>query len=489
MLWIQAKDKNFNDIVSDTIIFTVKDYYVQKKDYRNAAIATFYCGRVLHEQKNADKTAKAYLEAMEWADQTNDNNLKGLINSNLGILYREHLSYDKAIVISKNAVMMYDKAKNHKNKISTLALIGDCFLLDKKIDSAFYYYHEGLKLADAKEISHLQSNIRQSMGIAYKQKGNYELAKKLFSESLLFLTDSVEQARILLNIAQIYVLEDNVDSVKFYLDKAMLSQINNPWLMRSSCLLMSKMEEKDKHYQESLKYYKEYYYYTTTVFDSEKNNKLLEIQEKYDFEKLKNSKNQLRIKHQNSLLILSLALLSTGLIILVYYRKSIQNKKLLIETEQKIIELQKIVHEFSKKEQSSRNILLQHFNVLKKAALIENDITEDERKSGQKLLKKFNKIVYENDVLDWNKLYQTMNKIQNGLYDRVKEKYPKWEEIEFRVFCLTCEKFDDVGIAILLGKTVPMIRKIRNKIRGDIGVPKYVHDFISYIYESLSLTK
>jgi hypothetical protein len=55
LLLIQAKDKSDRDITSDTVIFTIKDYYVQKKDYPNAALAAFYCGRVRHEQKTWKK--------------------------------------------------------------------------------------------------------------------------------------------------------------------------------------------------------------------------------------------------------------------------------------------------------------------------------------------------------------------------------------------------------------------------------------------------
>jgi tetratricopeptide (TPR) repeat protein len=478
LLLIQAKDKSYKDITSDTLIFAVKDYYVQKKDYPNAALAAFYCGRVWHEQNKIEKAMDAYLEAEKYAEHIEDNNLKGLIQGNLGILYREHSSYEKAIELAKNAVVMYEKAKNYKNKISALVLTGNCFALSEKIDSAFYYYNDGLKLADSCHIPELQSNVRQSMGVIYRQIENYEQAKKLFNEALSFPNDSVEQARILLNIAQVYIIEDKIDSVNFYLDKASTLHISNPRLMRTSYFLKSKIAEKHNYYQEALNCYKEYYQSTMKVFDSERNNKLLEIQAKYDYEKLKNSQNQLIIKQQKAEITLSLILLAAVIIILVYYRKYAQNKQTLLEAEQKIISLQKIAQEPSEEKQSLRNTLFQHLNIMTKTALIESEITEEERKNGQKLLKKFNKIVYGQDTLNWDKLYQIMNNIQNGYYDEIKGKYPQWNEPEFRVFCLTHEnQFSDTEIAIILNKTLHMIRKIRSKIRKDMGTPRYSHDF------------
>ena len=473
LLLLRAKDKSYKDIISDTVIFAVRDYYIQKKDYPNAAMAAFYCGRIWHEQKNTDKAIEAYIEAEKWADKTNNYNLKGLIQANWGILHMEHSSYKKAIELSKNAVEMYDKAKNYKNEIGALRLIGNCFVLSAKIDSAFSYYKESLKLATLYNMPGLQSDIKESMGVAYREQGLYEQAKKLFNEALAFPEDSVKQAGILLNIAQIYVLENKTDSVKFYLDEALVLQISNPWLMRSSYFLMSKMEEEEKNYPEALRYYKKYYDYSTRAFDSEKNNKLLELQEKYDFEKLKDSQDQLIIKHQNALIILSLVLLAACIITLAYYRKSAQNKKLLSESKQRIEILQRMADNFSIEKSSFRHALLEQFNVLRKTALINSMLNENERASGQKLLKKFNQIVYGQDALEWNKLYQSMDSLKNGFYSKVRRKYPQLNETEFRICCLTCETdFNDKEIGIILGTTFYMVRRIRSDLRKKIGIPK-----------------
>jgi tetratricopeptide (TPR) repeat protein len=484
LLLVQAKDKNNKDITSDTLIFAARDYYIQKKDYPNAALAGFYCGRALHEQKNVEEAINAYLQAKELADKTGDYNLMGLIQGNLGVFYRENLMYDKAIALNKNAIVMYDKVKNYKNKISALNLIGDCFVLSNKIDSASHYYNESLKFADSCNISELQSNIRQSIGVTYRQKGNYEQAKKLFNEALTFSNDSMEQARILLNIAQVYVIEDNMDSVNFYIDKASALEISNPRLMRTMYLLRSKIEEKDKRYQESLDYYKEYHRFTMEVFDSEKSNKLLEIQEKYDFERLRNSQKGTDLKYQKILTVLLFILLVAGIIIFAYYRKSTQNKRILLETEQKIIDLQKMVDNFSKESDTFHNILLQQFGILRKTALMETVLCESEQISGQKLLKKFNEIVYGQDTLDWDKLYQIINNLKNGLYSKIRSKYPQLNEIEFRICCLSCETdFTDKEIGIVLKTTLNMVRRIRSDLRKKIGMSKG-EDFLAF-FESV----
>ncbi|GHT58226.1 hypothetical protein AGMMS50239_02380 [Bacteroidia bacterium] len=483
LLLLQAKDKNDKDIVSDTVIFAVKAYYVRKKDYPNAALAAFYCGRVWHEQKNTDKASEAYQEAGEWADKTKDYNLKGLIQGNWGILHREHSSYEKAIELNKNAVAMYDKAQNYRNKAGALKLIGDCFVLSEKIDSAFYYYNEGIALADSCKMVDLQLSIKNNMGVTYMGEGFYEPAKKLFNEALAFSNDSVEQARILLNIAQVYVLEDNMDSVNLYLDKALALPVSDPWLMRTSYLLRSKIEEKNNHYPEALKYYKEYYHSTINVFDSEKNNKLLEIQGKYDYEKLKNSQNRLIIKQQKILIILSLVLIVAGIIIFASYRRSAQNKRIMLDLEQKTGSLQKMADNFSKESYTFHNVLLEQFDILRKTALIRTLLSENEQASGQKLLRKFNEIVYGGDMPDWDKLYQAMDSLKNGLYNKIRSKYPQLSEMEFRICCLSCEtSFNDTEIGVILETTTNMVRRIRSDLRKKLGMFKG-EDFFTFFKE------
>ena len=473
LLLLEAKDKSYNDITSDTVIFAVKAYYAGKKDYPNAAKAAFYCGRVRHEQDNMDEAARAYMEADDIAGKTDNYNLKGLIQANLGILNYDHSSYDKAIELNKNAIAMYDKAKNYKNKIISLRTIGDCFLLNNKIDSAFQYYNESLILADSCKMTELQSDIKNSMGVAYREQASYKQAKKLFIEALALSNDSVEQARILLNIAQAYVHEDRTDSANFYFDKALAFSISDPALMRFSYLLRSKLAEKNDRYSEALNDYKEYYRYTAKVFDNEKNNKLLEVQGKYDYEKLKNAQNRLIIKQQSAGIILFLSLLAAGIVIYIFYRKSVRNKYLLAESEQKIESLQKTSDIFSKKNQGFHKVLLKQVGILKKTALLGIEFSQSQREEEKRILDRMNRIVYEKNTWDWDQLYQAMNEARNGLYERIRIKYPQLNEMEFRICCLTCEKnFPDKEIEKITGVDINSIHRMRPGLRKKLGMPE-----------------
>jgi hypothetical protein len=173
-----------------------------------------------------------------------------------------------------------------------------------------------------------------------------------------------------------------------------------------------------------------------------------------------------------------IAEIGTCIIILLYFLKYHRTEKRLSDTKQSVINLEKLandyekqVKDYSEENQSVRNILLQHFEILKKTALIKNEINEKEWKSGQNLIKKFNKIVYGQNDLDWDKLYHTLNTLRYGFYDKVRKKYPKLTELEFRVCYLSCETdLNDTDISLFVEKSVDMVRRLRSDLRKKVGI-------------------
>ena len=486
LLRLQAKDKSYRDITEDTLIFAAKTYYEKKNDVPNAALAAYYCGRVLHEQQKSEEATEAYRQALQWADKTGDYNLKGLIHGNLGILFREHYDYSDAIEEAKSAVEMYKKVPNFKNEIISTKIIGDCFLLEKQPDSAFFYYNKSLKVADSLEIAELQSGVRESMGVAYREEGNYQQAKKLFDEALTFPIDTVEQARILLNIAQVYLGKNQMDSVEYYLFQAMDLPVQDMSIKLSIYYLLSKIHEKKEQYQEALKYHQDYHDYTLKVYDSEENMKIQEMQEKYNFDVVKNKNLQLsRDKWRLSLIALLVFILLIFTILTIYIRY-MRKKEALLEIEEKINVLQKMQAEErleteeknnvlrkmqAEKDNKFREMLFKQFDIVTKTATLKKHLPSTQDKMQENLIKRFNNIVYERDTLDWDTVYQLVNQLHNDLYDRICEQYPNLNEMELKICCLSCGDLDNEEMGIMLQTSSNYIMKQKSDIRKKTGMP------------------
>jgi tetratricopeptide (TPR) repeat protein len=482
LLKIQAKYKSYKDITTDTLIFTIRDYYFNKNNLAKATLATYYCGRVYQEQKDYDNSLLQFLDANKYLEESDNINLKGLCKNAIGDIYsKQHLN-EKAVIYYKQGKDYFEQAEDFKNEIITCKLIGNCLLIQEKTDSAFTYYNEALKLANEYDYNSLKASIRMNMGVAYLEIENWEKAELYFKEAMECFVDSLNNTKLATNFARLFELQGKTDSAIVYLQKALnfLPRERNNYVVANIYKTWSAIEENNENYKNALYKYRLYNKHLAQIITDNKNSAILEIKEKYDLQLIENQNKKLLIERQQILLFfLSLLIL---LIILIFYlsRRSAQNRRNLIDTEQKVRELTKLAKSFDDKEESFRNVLIRHFDIIKKAALIEGYLKEDERKRGEPFLRKFNEVVYGQKQLNWELLYQTLNSLSNGFFENLKNKFTQLDESEFRICCLINVNFNNTEIAILLNYSVNTVQAKKSIIRKKFGIKTYgnINDFM-----------
>lgn len=483
LLHIQAKYKSDKDITADTLIFTIRDYFQNRDKPGETALATFYCGRVYQEQNKHKEALQQYLDTEQLLKQNQDFNLKGLCQSAIGNIYYQQFLDDKAIGHYKTAIEYFRQAENFKNQIICIRLTGNCFLITGKTDSAFLYYEKGLHMADKYGIESQQIEVRQSLGVAYREIEKWKQSQTFFEEALAFSKDSLNKARLSSNLAKLFVLQDKNDLAIFHLQEAInyIPTEQNNHLAANIYNTWTSIEENKGNYRNALDKNRLYNKYLAEIIYDNKNTTILELEEKYKFQLIENRNKQLLIERQRILLIFLLVILVLGLLLFRLLKRSQKNKKQLEETEKKVRQLNKLAKSFDDKEESFRNVLIQHFGIIKKAALLEGYLKEDDRKKGQPLLRKFNEVVYGQKKLNWNVLYETLNKLHNGFFDEFKKQFPQLDESEFRICCLLYVDFNNTEIAILLNYTVNTVQAKRTLIRRKLGIKTYgnIYDFMS----------
>ena len=97
LLYIQSKDKAAISIAEDTLIRIPVSYFLQKKDIPKKALAYFYSGRVNYQQKNNETALHDFFSAKDYAEKLGNNNLLGLIYSDLGVLHENEFSFELAL--------------------------------------------------------------------------------------------------------------------------------------------------------------------------------------------------------------------------------------------------------------------------------------------------------------------------------------------------------------------------------------------------------
>lgn len=486
LLRIQAKDKAYKNIAEDTIVFQIKDYYIQKKNPELSTLASYYCGRVLESQKKNKEAMSEYMDAEKYSEETTDNNTKGLIQSSIGYLYFDQLLYDEALPRFKTALQYYEQANIYKNEVLSYKDIGNCFLVNGINDSAFYYYEKGLEIANHFKDMPVQVNIRQNIALIQRQRGEYKKAKNGYFQIIKYAPSGISRAKTYSNIAQIYQKENKVDSAIIYFDKALaeVGEAKEYSLKAVVYKSLSEIHREKGDYKQAMEYNILYNDNRDDIFAADERQIILDIQKKYNYELLKNENNLLKVKEQN-MFILSIALgLIILVIILIFYYVKQQKEKDILEAREKINELDNMAKSYDEEKNSFRNKLLHHFDILKKSALLEGYMRDEEKEQNQKLLKKFNEIVYNQTSLDWNILYQTMNDLHDGFFDSLRETFPQLDESEFRICCLIYADFSNIEIGIIMRQSSNTITAKRTVIRKKIGMKGH-GNFIEFFDENV----
>ncbi|GAB6008243.1 tetratricopeptide repeat protein [Dysgonomonas reticulitermitis] len=482
LLYTQARDRKNMDIKNDTLIFQVRDYYLNKKDLLKIAKSYYYSGRVLESQNKKEDALSMYLDAELYALQTENDRLKGDIEYSIGAINHKKYLKDEAISRFKLSAQYYHKSANYKNEFQAHNGIGTAFLFKKELDSSFFYLDKSLLLAQSIKDSAGQGFALQNIGIAYRMTKDYQSARAKFKQAIPLFKKNEDKARIYLNIAYSFNDERNRDSTLYNINNSLeLIKGDETSSLRSMIIqLQSRIEENDKNYEKALAFQKEYADYLQKIFKEANNQAVLDIQKKYDFEVIQNENNRLLIEKQSASLIrLGLIVLVLGMSIFIYW-KNVKNKEALTDAELKISQLNDMAESFNKKENSFKKVLLEHFDILKKVALLEGHMRDDEKKQGQKLLKKVNEIIYKQESLDWNMLNDTMNQLYNGFPEKLQEKFPQLEDAEVRICCLVYAGLNNNEISILMEWTINTIQMKKSIIRKKIGVEGYgnLSDFL-----------
>ncbi|MDU1890432.1 MAG: tetratricopeptide repeat protein [Dysgonomonas sp.] len=481
LLYIQARDKCMQDISKDTLFQNVDDYYLKKGDMDKASLAEFYSGRILHVQKRHSEAMIKYKDAEQHAESTKDENLKGMIRIWIGNLYFDQLYPDDAISWYKQANQYFSRIGMYKNEMVTNNKLGTAFLVKNNIDSSISYYNKSLALAEQQKDIFSQVSAIKNIGIAYENIGDVKQARDYYRKALTLSGEKELMAKTYLSIAYSFNAEKQRDSTLFYIEKAQsLVENTNPAQMLVIYQMLSDIEQNAGNYLAALNYQKDY---TKELYDdlTKRNNQaIVDVQEKYNFELIENENNRLFIQRQTFILIVLILVIALLIGMFVFYRKMSKNKSDLQKANTYIAQLKEMAEEYKDEQQSNKKVILQHFHVLKKVALLDKHLNGEEKKQGSKLLKRFNEIVYDQEVFDWDRMFDTMKHAFDNLPENLRLLYPSLDESEIRICCLTYGELNNTDISMIMNLSVNTIQSKKSTIRKKLGIEGYgnIKDFL-----------
>ncbi len=526
---VQAKYKTFIDIKDEKRIFEVQSYY--NRDGRNlemTALANLYSGCVHEENGENEAAMNDYNLALDAAKTVNDSLIVARILFYKGILLSKQGLYSESIK-KFEATAALCSGYADKKAMCYLA-IGNRFLSLNNNDSALYYYDEGLELARNSGDSSMYGKFLHNISLTYMETENYDNAAKYLRQANEFLRDTTQSIRFHLNFASLYLSMNCKDSINYYggLLSGETDKVDDDLLLVNIYDVLSKIAVYNNRYDSAYYYLKKYSEKVVDITEDRLSQSVYEIQQQYDYEKIRNEYQTKQIRSQRIGLLLLFFLIVSLLVVLVFLiRLSNKRKEALVANER--------LHD---SEIDNAKLMGQKDSNEKTISMLENRILQLDRKNTDAMQKYSdeinslkNEIVKNNSDMDrcidllrnasnwqisfvnnlltiinyrqdagtivsriksdlltdtpFNVIMDIFNNEYPGLAIQIKNRYPDLTETEFKVCILSFSQLSSKDMSNILGQSTSSINSARSNIRSKINIERTGGDISKHILTEL----
>jgi len=550
LLMTQARDKNNIHQTSDSLINIAYHYFMKHGDAQRKAMALHYEGQIHEDMGKAETAIQFYLRASDEVKKTKDYRLGFLANSSLGMVYAYRSMADLAMKAMKEAYRYALLANDSSYIASSWCYFGRIYSIKSDWENSIKSYQKAIAISELTRDNEMLCRGLDELSAIYLRVHNYESA--FFCLYKLKTIDSSEKkdnlSRIYLEIGDTYRHIAQYDSAKVYLNKALIQKNINIYTKRSiyQCLYLISKEQKD--YDHITEYVDAYITCRDSVDRLNQTKSIGDIQARYNQKKLEKKNVQLDFEHsrllRNSLIVLALILLASGVIIYIYQRRLLKNERIIRtgreQMRQYVLRLQdnedtirmneNRIRELSEEQHSQADLILTFSDQTKeieklsennKALQKENEQLQSEIirynnengtgiKSHEKLIRD-NKACAEREKIllmmamdsnasfhnlnstleqisddQWHTIENDLNRLYNAFVTRIIERLPNLKPIDLKLICMMKLQLTDSFISHFLGINVSSVvkqkRRLRERIGLDLGEPfSDKHSFENWI--------
>lgn len=393
LLMTQAKYKTFKK-QSDSLINIANDYFMKGENSQRKALVLYLKGGICHENQNIEEAQKFFLEAADYAEQTDDYQLCYLVNAQIGNIYVLR-SYKKYALNTFNKAYQYAlKSNNSEYTASSQIYLGRTYSIQNKYNLAIECYKKAIEIA--KKNHNIRKIIAASNELAgvYTETEDYEQALYYVRQAINSNSIGVIKGQINLVIGDIYSRTGQIDSAYYYLNEIIVFE-ENPRTLNKACRILYDLSKKEQKYKEASFYSDKLLNGLDSLYSSHRSQELAQMQEKYNQQKIINEKNRLKIEKdentRNALFVLILLVCAIATLIHIYQHK-LRKKEHIIQKKEEDLRKNTM--------KTSENGLLIKRNQLRMEELMAQiDANKDIQEQLEELNKTYSEIQLQNEVL------------------------------------------------------------------------------------------
>ena len=342
LLMTQAQYKNQIE-QSDSLINIAYSYFTKHDNAQRKALALYYKGILRHESHHAEDALSFYLEAATEIEKTNDYQLGFLINSEVGLMYLYRKLNDYAMEYFEKAHHNAELSDNQTYIAFSFIYIARAFSQKKQYNKAIEYYEKAIKIGQVNNYPTNCASTRNETSFLFLKTGENKKALQ-YAKDCIKIKKTDQR---IFSLGDTYRYLKMYDSAYFYLNQACLSP--NIHTARSAYQALYYISQEEKDYKKAVEYSNKLWFYQDSIGKTDRNKALIEMQEKYDQQKIINENNLSQIKKDRIIRNVLIALIILSFIIAItnylYQRKIVSQKQEISEKEEKIRYFTMKIHE------------------------------------------------------------------------------------------------------------------------------------------------
>ena len=342
LLMTQAQYKNQIE-QSDSLINIAYSYFINQDNAQRKALALYYKGILCHESHHAEDALSFYLEATTEIEKTNDYQLGFLINSEIGLMYLYRKLNDYAMEYFEKAHHNAELSDNQTYIAFSFIYIARAFSQKKQYNKAIEYYEKAIKIGQVNNYPTILASAMNETSFLFLKTGENKKALQ-YAKDCIKIKKTDQR---IFSLGDTYRYLKMYDSAYFYLNQACLSP--NIHTARSAYQALYYISQEEKDYKKAVEYSNKLWFYQDSIGKTDRNKALIEMQEKYDQQKIINENNLSQIKKDRIIRNVLIALIILSFIIAItnylYQRKIVFQKQEISEKEEKIRYFTMKIHE------------------------------------------------------------------------------------------------------------------------------------------------
>lgn len=499
LLLSQALDKNFIDLVNDSVISPAVSFYARHGNARERAYTYYYLGCIRYNDRQLDEAVKAMVRAERHALETADEYLLARIYSCLGRMHQDQYSFDEAMTMFDNAERcfrdggdLFNTGKVAMNRAMVLSLM-------ERSEEAIDEYLRAQTLFEEAGDSSMRVAITRSVvnELEKDERVPADSLKRLLRSAYAATTAGVVPEADYPMWVALYSRENNLDSARYYAERALVRQEVTPNEKCGMLIQLIRLEEQTGNFHAASKNWHRYYTLYNSIVKARNAELVQEAEKRYRNQELRYTNKLLRIRNTYINIGWGVAILLLLAVSGVLWLRTVRRYKQFIDTlnenydtfRERYLQLAEEMENGSDEESALLDALetkLKGFQELL-------DLAYNPRKPHHFIddFKDYVKTISKDETA-FADLQYVVNKRCYGLVDYLKKDHPELTDYELDMLCMLQFGFSFNCIRLLHHhNNIYSLYSRRTKIHRKLGLPAHyrLEDYLRETTERLKTEK